>query len=74
MALFHRLYVLVREKTAIGTHPLRALAARVLHRLHQRHQQPIVIAFLTDLLGHNEMIVAHRYRRRIAQCESCAVS
>src|ERR1700731_3614479 len=72
-AFFHDFEVWQREKAAVRTHLSRLLAALALYPVHHRHQQPVVVQFPTDLLGHDQMIVAYRQRRRVAQRESPAV-
>src|SRR6266849_7522866 len=65
---------LCREKK-----PLSALtcpgggATLALHPVYHRHQQPVVVQLPADLLGHDQMIVAHCQRRCVAQRESPAV-
>src|SRR5579863_9367843 len=67
---FQHFQVVQREKAAIGTHLSWWLATFPLHFVHHRYQQPIVVQFPADLLGHDQMIVAHRQRCGIAQSES----
>jgi len=72
-AFFHDFEVVQRKKAAVRTHLSRRLAALALHPVHHRHQQPVVVQFPTDLLCHDQMIVAYRHRRRVAQRKSPAV-
>src|SRR6266699_415511 len=72
-AFFHDFEVVQREKAAVRTHLSRRLATLVLHLVHHRHQQSVVVQFPADLLCHDQMIVAHRQRCRVAQRESPAV-
>src|SRR5579859_792604 len=67
---FQHFQVVQREKAAIGTHLSWWLATFPVHFVHHRYQQPIVVQFPADLLGHDQMIVAHRQRCGIAQSES----
>jgi len=71
-AFFHHLQAVHREKAAVGTHLSQWLATLVLPAVHDRHQQPVVVQFPADLLGHDQMIVAHGQRHRVAQRESRA--
>src|SRR6266851_5305905 len=65
---------LCREKK-----PLSALtcpgggATLALHPVCHRHQQPVVVQLPADLLGHDQMIVAHCQRRGVAERESPAI-
>ena len=70
---FHHFEVVQREKAAVGTHLSRRLATLALYPVYHRHQQPVVVQFPADLLCHDQMIVAHCHRRRVAQRESPAI-
>src|SRR5216684_3252764 len=72
-AFFHDFQVVQREKATVRTHLSRLLTTRALHPVDHRHQQPVVVQFPTDLLRYDQMIVAHRQRRCVAQRESPAV-
>jgi len=72
-AFFHHFEVVHGEKTTVRTHLSRPLATLALHPVYHRHQQPVVVQFPTDLLRHDQMIVAHGQRRGLAPRESPAV-
>jgi len=69
-AFFQDFQVVQREKATVRTHLSRWLATLALHPVHHGHQQPVVVQFPTDLLRYDQMIVAHRQRRCVAQRES----
>src|SRR5271155_88087 len=69
-ALGHLPQILIREKSAVGQHPLRTLRALSLHFFQQRQQRLIVRLVLRHPLRHDEMVLAHRNLRRITQHEA----
>src|SRR5579863_4433946 len=58
---FQHFQVVQREKAAIGTHLSWWLATFPVHFVHHRYQQPIVVQFPADLLGHDQMKLPHLY-------------
>jgi hypothetical protein len=60
----------VGEKSAVGAHPLRPFAAVLLDQIDHRQQRFIVVGLLRHPLRHNQMILAHRQRSRLAQHKS----
>src|ERR1022692_1781035 len=66
-ALLHRPHRLSAEKTRIPGHLLRLRSTLSFYFLHQRHQRPVVGRVLGDPRGHNQVIVADRQIRRVAQ-------
>src|SRR6266567_744502 len=65
--LLHLPQRLPAEKSRVSRHSLRPRLTLPLHFLHHRHQRPVVGRVLRHPRGHNQMIVAHRQIRRVAQ-------
>src|ERR1700747_3122870 len=61
--------VLHREKSAVRAGAARPFSTVLLHQIHQGQQQIIVIGLLRHALPHNQVILTHRQRARVAQRE-----
>ena len=73
VALLHRLQ-LAREKNPLSALTRCGRSPHCSTLIHNRHQQRVVRGRLPDLLRHNQMILADRQRRGVAQREPASLA
>src|SRR6202521_38994 len=69
LPLLQSLQILQREEASVAAGSLQFLSALLFHPIHHRQQRLVIVGVLRHLLRHNQMILANRQRRRIAQRE-----